>query len=291
VPGLCHSARRPPEMARNSEPGMNAAAFLGGELKRARQAAGLTQEQVARMTGYDRTVITKAETGTSPPTLDVLSALIETLKPGQVLDTGEVIGRLGALVRQSGGIPAWFLDWVAVEAVATVIRWWEPLLIPGLLQTEQYARAVLGWGPDAGDDLDGKVAARLERQRIFEKETPPQVWMLLGEPVLSYCVGSADVMRKQVDHLCAMAQRPHVTIQVVPDGAAAYGGRSGAFAVAGVGPSDTAAYLETGVQGMTVRDPRLVGRAEYMFEHLRAEAVPRSQMLDLLKRAGERWNE
>jgi transcriptional regulator with XRE-family HTH domain len=278
-------------MARNRDPAMNAAAFLGGELKRARLAAGLTQEQVARMTGYDRTVITKAETGASPPTPDVLSALLETLQPGQVLDPGEVISRLGALVRQSGGIPAWFLDWVAVEAAATVIRWWEPLLVPGLLQTEQYARAVLGWGPDAGDDLDGKVAARLERQRIFQKEPPPQVWMLLGEPVLSYCVGSAGVMRKQVEHLSAMAQRPHVTIQVVPDAAAAYGGRSGAFAVAAAGPSDTAAYLETGVQGMTVRDPRLVARAEYMFEHLRAEAVPRSQMPDLLRRAGERWTE
>jgi hypothetical protein len=131
----------------------------------------------------------------------------------------------------------------------------------------------------------------MDRQRIFDRETPPEVWVLLGEPVLGYCVGSADVMRKQVDHLCEMSQHPRVTIQVVPGSAGAYGGLSGAFAIGMDVTADTVIYLETGVQGMVVREPRLISRAASMFDHLRAEALPRSQTLELLSKAGERWNE
>ena len=267
------------------------AAFLGGELKRARLAAGLTQEQVARIIGYDRTVVTKAESGAAPPTSGVLSALIEALKLREVLDLDEVMGWLATLVRHACGQPVWSHDWVAIEERATVIRWWEPLLVPGLLQTEEYARTVLGWGASAEDDLDSSVAARLDRQRILDRPHPPEMWMLLREPVLYQRVGSAAIMRGQLDHLCDIARRPHVTIQVVPDDAAAYGGFSGAFATASAEPSDIAMYLETGVCGMTIREPGLVERGQFVFEHLRAEAIPKSKMLDLLTRAGERWDE
>jgi hypothetical protein len=170
-----------------------------------------------------------------------------------------------------------------------VIRWWEPLLIPGLLQTGDYARAVLGWGPDDGGDLDERVTARLDRQAILDRESPPEVWILLGEPVLAYQVGDAAVMRKQIEHLAEMAARPQVTIQVVAAGAGAYGGLSGAFAI-GTDSTGTVIYLETGVQGMVVRDPRLITRAASMFDHLRAEALPRYQTLDVLAKAGDRWN-
>jgi hypothetical protein len=191
----------------------------------------------------------------------------------------------------AGPHPPWFRDWVEIEARATVIRWWEPLLVPGLLQTLDYARAVLGWGPDDGGDLDERVAARLERQCVFDRPSPPEVWILVSEQILGYCVGSADVMRKQVDHLAEMAARPRVTIQVVSAGAGAYGGLSGAFAIGTDSAADTVIYLETGVQGMVIRDPRLITRAASMFDHLRAEALPRSQTLDVLARAGERWND
>jgi len=88
-----------------------------------------------------------------------------------------------------------------------------------------------------------------------------------------------------------MAARPRVTIQVVSAGAEAYGGLSGAFAIGTDHAADTVIYLETGVQGMVIRDPTLITRAASMFDHLRAEALPRSQTLDVLARAGERWND
>ena len=98
-------------------------------------------------------------------------------------------------------------------------------------------------------------------------------------------------MRKQIDHLSEMAHRPRVTIQVVSGSAGAYGGLSGAFAIASADASDTAVYLETGVQGMVIRDPKLINKASSMFDHLRAEAQPRSQTPEILSRAGEIWNE
>ncbi len=191
----------------------------------------------------------------------------------------------------AGPHPPWFRDWVEFEQRATSIRWWEPMLVPGLLQTPDYARAILGWGPDDGGDLDERVTARLDRQAIFDRASAPEVWLVLSEAVLAYRVGSADVMRKQAAHLTEMAERPRVTIQVVPASAGAYGGLSGAFAVGSDGAGDAVTYLETGIQGMVIRDPRLTTRAASRFDHLRAEALPRSQTRELLSKAGETWND
>jgi transcriptional regulator with XRE-family HTH domain len=275
-------------MANDREPRSDLGAWLGEELRRVRLAAGYkSQEALARRLGFERSVIAKAETGERPPSAEVADALV-ALFPEMA---GGRFAELAAVARRSNGVvPSWFADWLDLEKVATVIRWWEPLLVPGLLQTPDYARAVLGWGPDNSGDLEDRLAVRMERQRIFDRDKPPEAWMLLSETVLGYCVGSADVMRKQIDHLCEMSQRPRVTIQVVPEAARAYGGLSGAFAIGTDDARDTVIYLETGIQGMVVRDPRLISRAATMFEHLRAEAIPRSQVPEFLAKAGERWN-
>jgi transcriptional regulator with XRE-family HTH domain len=100
-------------MANDRDPETNAAAFLGAELRRARLAAGIkSQDKLAQMLGYDRSVIAKAETGERPPSEDVMEALVKTLGLGQV------VTRLALLARRSTGIPAWFLDWVAIEREA-----------------------------------------------------------------------------------------------------------------------------------------------------------------------------
>jgi ribosome-binding protein aMBF1 (putative translation factor) len=106
-------------MANNHDPQTNAAAFLGAELRRARPAAGITsQDKLAQMLGYDRSVIAKAETGERPPSEDVMKALVKALGLDQV------VTRLASLARQSTGIPAWFLDWVGIERDA--VTWCSP---------------------------------------------------------------------------------------------------------------------------------------------------------------------
>ena len=272
---------------RELDPAASPAAFFGAEVRRARIAASMTLADLAATVPCDASTVSRIEAGTLSPGRRFAAACDEAF-PGM----GGWFGRFCHDSRAwAGPHPPWFRDWVETEQRATVIRWWEPLLIPGLLQTEGYARAVLGWGPDDGADPDERVAARLDRQNLFDRESPPEVWVLIGEPVLGYRVGSAGVMRKQLEHLAAMAARPRVTIQVVSAAAGAYGGLSGAFAIGTDSTADTVIYLETGVQGMVVRDPKLINRAASMFDYLRSEALPRSQTAEVLARAGEKWNE
>jgi transcriptional regulator with XRE-family HTH domain len=120
-------------MARR-DPETNPAAFLGGELRRARVAAGFSsQDAPAGKLGFDRTVIAKAETGERPPTADVLAAWCQACR----LDD-ELFGRLAVLARRADGpVPTWFEDWLQAEGEAQSLRMWSPILIPGLLQTAE----------------------------------------------------------------------------------------------------------------------------------------------------------
>jgi transcriptional regulator with XRE-family HTH domain len=271
---------------RDLDPTASPGHFFGAEVRRARVASGWTLADLAATVPCDASTVSRIEAGTLSPGERFAAACDEAFPA-----MGGWFARFYHDSRTwAGPHPPWFRDWVETERRATVIRWWEPLLIPGLLQTEGYARAVLGWGPDDGRDLDERVAARLERQGIFGRDVPPEVWILIGEPVLGYCVGSADIMRKQLEYLAEMAARPRVTIQVISASAGAYGGLSGAFAIGTDSTADSVVYLETGIQGMVVRDPRLITRAVSVFDHLRAEALPRSQTLDILAKAGEKWN-
>lgn len=259
---------------------------FGSEVRRARMAAGLTLADLAGKVPCDGSTVSRIESGQLSPT-ERFAATCDEAFPHM---DGWFIRFYTDSRTWAGAHPPWFRDWVEFESRATVIRSWQQLLVPGLLQTAEYARAVLGWGPDDGSDLDERIAARLARQAIFDRETPPEMWVLLHEAVFGYCVGSPDVMRKQTDHLAQMAARPRVTIQIVSGAAGAYGGLSGAFAIGSDGQSDTAVYLETGIQGMTVRDPKLIARAVSMFDHLRSEALPRSQTHEFLSKTGERWS-
>jgi ribosomal protein L39E len=159
--------------------------------------------------------------------------------------------RLASIARKSNGpIPGWFADWVEIEARATILRWWEPLLIPGLLQTEDYARAVLStWRWDTADEVDAKVAIRLVRQSVL---ATADFRVLLDEPVLRRRIGAPEVMAMQLEHLLTMGARPNVTIQVIPGAAGAYAGLSGAFAVAEVpGESRVSLLRRTWRRGFT----------------------------------------
>lgn len=156
-------------MANDRDPQANPTVFLGAELRLARLAAGITsQDKLAQMLGYDRSVIAKAETGERPPSEDLMKALVKTLG----LD--EMVTRLAALARRSTGIPAWFVDWVAIEGDAVTLHTWQPDLIPGLLQTPEYARAILAsWRLDTDGDIEAKLAARTGRQTILDRMIRP----------------------------------------------------------------------------------------------------------------------
>ena len=276
-------------MANDRDPRSDLGAWLGEELRRVRVAAGFrSQDQLARKLGFERTVITKIETGDRPPSADVASALL-TMFPdlggGRFAELAEVARRA------NGKFPGWFeRDWLPVEREATSLRWWEPILVPGLLQTGDYARALFqAWQPASSeDDLDALVTGRLERQGVLDRDDPPDLRVVLDESVLHRLIGSAKIMHDQLEHLADMSCRPMVTVQVIPAELGAHGGLLGAFILAG--PSGTV-YLETAVEAQITGDDPVRERAALTFDRLTRDALPRGASRDLiLKVANEQWN-
>jgi len=263
---------------------------FGAELRYHRERAELSQTELAALVTVSHDVISKIETGERPPAKD----FPERLDAVPELDTRGGLARLWGNLRKglkNRAIPGWFRPWAEVEAEATALRWYEPLLIPGLLQTEDYARAILAAGPGInGDDLEDRVAGRMARQSVLERRDPPHLWCVLDEAVLRRPVGGAKVMRTQLEHLAGLAGRPRTTVQVIPASAGAHAGLLGAFIIADVDGSPSMVYLETSAEGQDTDSPTVLAHVTLRFDTLRAEALPRAASRDLIMKVAEdRW--
>lgn len=162
--------------------------------------------------------------------------------------------------------------------------------MPGLLQTEDYARAILSARPDGNlDDLDEQVAARLARQAVLEGADAPQLWCVVDEGVLHRAIGGNKVMRSQLFPLADLAEHPKTLIQVIQaDGA--HAGLLGGFILADLDGKPPMAYLETAAEGQVTDSPSVAVHVALSFDRLRAEALPWRASRDLIKRvAEEQW--
>jgi transcriptional regulator with XRE-family HTH domain len=254
-------------------------------LRQGRIDAGFSsQDALAAKLGFDRTVITKAETGERPPTPDVLSTWCETCGLDLDMFTG-----LAELARSADGpIPTWFENWLDAEGDAHTIRIWQPLIIPGLLQTGEYARALFvaaGADEDRATDL---VNARLERQTILDRSQPPHVIAVLDESVLRRLIGSAQVMADQLAHLAGLAGRPNVSIEIVPASTGANAGLSGGFQLASCDGAPDVLNMN-GVEDVTAESRSLVRQATVVFDLVRGDALPRTASRTLISEAAEEW--
>ncbi len=187
--------------------------------------------------------------------------------------------------------PSWFQEWLIYEREAKRLRWFEPLLVPGLLQTADYARAVFGtrFGV-TGDEIDEQVAARLKRQEIVERDRPAQLWVIIDESVLHRGVGGTFVMREQVRHLIEAAQRPHVSLQVVSSTVGAYRGLwAGGFAMADCDDAPTVGYQETASAGQFVDRLDAAATLAECWDTLVREALPWAASQSLLEEAAKSW--
>ena len=262
--------------------------FFAKELRRVRLAAGLSQEALGKRVGYSAELIGKVETGERRPTAKLATAC-DLVFP----ELGGLFSRLVAEAEREHSVyPAWFANWVDAEQRASVIRWWEPLLIPGLLQTAEYARALFdAWQAiDGNGDTDELVTARLARQAIFDQPAPPSFWALMDETVLRRAVGGPKVMHEQLLHLADMSERPRVTIEVVPTDVGAHVGLLGAFAIAGYA-DDTPGivYLESPDAGEVSKHPGTVAKLALMYDTLRTESLGGRASRDLIRRVAEEW--
>jgi len=274
-------------LIRELDPGASPAAFFGAELRRARAAAGLSQEQLGQRVGYSAAQVGKVETGERAPSQDFARHCDQALS-----DAGGLFTRLHALIqRWDGGYPSWFAEWIEAERRAAALCCWEPLLIPGLVQTEDYARALFSaWRLADGDELEQLVSGRMERQLIFERPDPPSLWVIIDEAVLRRHIGGAKIMYDQLIRLADMADRPTMTIQVVPAEVGAHVGLLGGFAIADINAAGTV-YMESPDQGQTTQTPSVVAKLRATFDTLRAEALPRGTSRNLIRRvAEEQWS-
>ncbi len=273
-------------MTRELDPGAGPVSFFGAELRLARAAAGLSQEQLGIRLGYSAAQVGKVETGDRAPSAD-FARLCDQALP----DAGGLFERVYSLIqRWDGGYPSWFHEWVETERRAGTLCWWEPLLVPGLVQTADYARSLFeAWRLADEDDLEQLVTGRMDRQRIFERPDPPSLWVIIDETVLHRRIGSEKVMYDQLTHLTRVAERARTTVQVIPADVGAHVGLLGAFAVATIDGAGSV-YMESPDQGQTTSAPAVVAKVSAAFDSLRAEALPRRASRELImKVAEERW--
>ncbi|HZR53405.1 MAG TPA: helix-turn-helix transcriptional regulator [Streptosporangiaceae bacterium] len=253
---------------------------LAQMLSQARSDAGYgSHARLAKQMTVSRSVVSKAESARQPvPSDAVLTAWAEA--------TGADLVKLTELAHRARSPRSWFAKWADdFEPRATLIRWFEPLLVPGLIQTESYARAVLTWKPDSAS-ADASLSKRLERQSVLDRAELRVV--ILGS-VLNREVGDASVMAEQMEYLLSAGTRPSVTIQIVPDTPGVAGALGGAFAISTEDTTDVAAFTDSIVKGGVYTDHDVIARAVRVFDGLRADALPWTQTQDLLTEAGKRW--
>jgi transcriptional regulator with XRE-family HTH domain len=257
------------------------------ELKAQRERAGLTQDQLAKLMGYSASVIAKLETCRTIPS------------PQHAAQADEALGTPGTFSRLrqamiNGTYEPWVRAFLDMEERATVLRNWESLVVPGLLQTEAYARGVLrGARPTDNDTaIEQLVTARMARQAIWEREDPepPILSAILGETVLRQCVGDAKVMHEQLGRLVEAAQNPRITIQVMPFTVAAHPGLLGSFVVASFENGPDAAYLDSVLDGQVSERRKQVAEARLFYDTLAREALsPGASVEIIMKVADEKW--
>ncbi|NUQ95507.1 MAG: helix-turn-helix domain-containing protein, partial [Streptomyces sp.] len=197
------------------DPGASPLDYYGYELRRYRDAAGLTQRQLGDIVNYTGSMIGQIETARKLPTQDF------SQRADVALGTGGALTRLVELVMRSQ-LPGWFRQVAELQGRATEICSFETHMIHGVLQTKEYARAVLGVLDHS--NLDDRTAVRLARQSIFEKQEPPVFWAILSEAALYLEIGGRETMRGQLAHLLSFEQNPRINVQILPFSAGAHAG-------------------------------------------------------------------
>jgi transcriptional regulator with XRE-family HTH domain len=252
--------------------------YYGWELRRQREAHGLKQGQLGEIIFCTGSLVGQIETTKKIPTRD-FSERVDA-----ALGTDGVFSRLIGLVLRSQ-LPNWFQPYAEMEAKATYISTYQAQLVYGLLQTEEYARAVLTTGMPG--DLDGLVAARMERQRILERERPPLAWAILDEAVLHRPIGGREVMRRQLARLLEFTGHRWMRVQVLPNVAGEHASLAGSFNLLRFEEDPDVVYTEDVIAGHMTANPETVKEAARRYAHLQAAALSVEASAALITRVME----
>lgn len=278
-----------PSRMPSRSPTTNVAAFLGEQLGALRTAAGYaSHEALARAMQAERSTVTKIETGARPPNDKLLALWLDTC--GATGQLRAVFEGLGVLARaREDSARAKVAPWFETEAEAHTLRYWAPVIVPGLVQTEAYARELF----EAMGFDDVKVTEFLEvrmgLQAIIDRPDPPDITIVLWEPVLHHQIGSRAVMREQLARLVDMSRRPSITIHVLPSSLGANPGLGGAINLAATDDAPELLLSDGLVEDQLSQDPAVVRKARATFTNVRADALNRPDSRNMLTEAMERW--
>jgi transcriptional regulator with XRE-family HTH domain len=270
-----------------SQSGLSARSLLGDLLRAARLEAGYrTQEALGEALGMDQTGVNKAETGDRIPSARILGDWLGLCNvSGIARQAIEGVAELARATAEDAPVKVWFSGYLTAEASAHSIRIWQPSIVPGLVQTDAYARVIF---EVAGID-DARIRELLEvrqkRREIFARPQPPNVVLLLDESVLHRPIGPPQVMREQLEHIMSLPKS--VVVQVIP---ACNAGLGGAITLL-TGPGGPEMLLaEALIEDQVTTDATLVIRASATFDAVRADAHARSQSRTMITEAIQQWS-
>ncbi|GAA2373212.1 helix-turn-helix domain-containing protein [Streptomyces sparsogenes] len=257
---------------------------LGKRLQDLREKAGLSYEQAGRALDVTHATIRrmeKAEVGLKLPYVEKLLRTYGVTDPEEVegfLSLAREANKPGWWHRFRDVLPEWFNTFVALEGEANLIRAYEPHYVPGLLQTEDYARAVLRAGmPHAPDsEIERNVALRMERQSLLTRENPPMLWVVMDETVLRRPIGGPEVMRDQITRLIEAVTVPNVRLQIMPFDAGPHPAMYGPFHIFRfpIQELPDIAYTETLVSGSYFDQRDDVSSFLEALDRMSAQAAP-----------------
>lgn len=270
--------------------------LLRVEMRRLRKERDRSLDDVAKAVGLSQGALSRMESGDRkflPRTVKLLCyeyGLTESERDA-LIDLAKEADQPGLWERWGESVPQWFKRYVGLEAEADWIRVWQTEIIHGLLQTEDYARAMYQAGRVTGqsDEIETHIQLRMARQERFTSDNPPKFWCILGETALRRRIGGAATMRAQLEHLATMASHPSITLQVLPYSAGAHAAQNGSFAYLGfeTSPALEVVYVEYNTGSLYLDGPDEVAAYSEIFELQRAAALPPAESLTLIRGLAE----
>ena len=262
-------------------PGASPDAHFGAEVRQAREAAGMTLQELGDLMPCDKSTVSRIEAGFTAPDEHFAKVCADTF--GNPWFT-----RFWKDSRAWDALTPSLREFAIYEREAIVLWSLQHSLIPGLFQTEAYARAVIEKHVDVTpEQVPERVRARMARQAVLDRETPPRFWALIDEQVLYREIAEPEVMADQLRHLAELARRATITVQVLPR-KGAHIGLTGAFTAAQTADS-LVVFKEDITDGTTTDAPAAAGLVITRFDVLRTEAYRGSESLEIIDKAAEAW--
>ncbi|KAB2341325.1 helix-turn-helix domain-containing protein [Actinomadura rudentiformis] len=282
---------RPPEAAmsrqgRELDPD-SLAGFFGAELRARREGAGLSMAQLAKNLGYTPQWIGAVELSDEAPSEDFARDVDTYFQTGLF----HRLWRANKRAIRNLVLPLGFPRYLALEAKATLIRSFETQVLPGLLQIEPYARAVLRAGRprSSEEEIDELLAARLERQALLTSASPPNCLFVVDEAAIRRPYGETAVLQAQLDHLHKVTALPNVQFQVLPFSAGPHAALDGAFQILSFEDAPDAVYVDGPSNGWFIEKPDMVNSSVWSYDLMRTKAAsPEESLLIVASAWGEK---